>query len=70
MLARLYGKSNIYTFKIEIFGDVKAFDFLKILHYESGEVLCQVINITRDFEKLIGNCKIIGFREEIGRAHV
>lgn len=63
MLARLYGKSNIYNFKIEIFGDVKSFDFLKVTHQEHGDVLTQVTNITRDFDKLIGDCKIIGFRE-------
>lgn len=63
MLARLYGKSNIYNFKIEIFGDVKSFDFLKVTHHECGEVLTQVTNITRDYDKLIGDCKIIGYRD-------
>lgn len=63
MLARLFGKSDVYSFKIEIFGDVKTFDFLKVHHHESGDVLTQVINITRDSSKLIGDCKIVGFRE-------
>ena len=63
MLARLFGKSDVYSFKIEIFGDVKTFDFLKVNHHESGDVLTQVINITRDASKLIGECKIVGFRE-------
>lgn len=63
MLARLVGKSDIYNFKIEIFGDIKTFDFLKVEHHEDGDVLTQVINITRDSEKLIGDCKIIGFRD-------
>lgn len=63
MQARLYGKSNVYNFKIEIFNNIKAFDFLKIIHHESGEVLTQVTNITRDNDKLIGDCKIIGYRE-------
>ena len=62
MLARLFGKSDVYSFKIEIFGDVKTFDFLNVHHHESGDVLTQVINITRDNTKLIGDCKIIGFR--------
>lgn len=63
MLARLFGKSNTYKFKIEIFGDIKNFDYLKVHHQEDGEVLCQVTNITRDGEKLIGDCKVIGFRD-------
>jgi hypothetical protein len=63
MLARLFGRSDIYTFKIEIFGNIQAFDFLKVTHYELGEILTQVVNITRDSEKLIGYCKVIGFRE-------
>jgi hypothetical protein len=64
MLARIIGKSDIYQFKIEIFGDVKTFDFLKVEHHQSGPVLAQVINISRDGPKLLGDCKIIGYREE------
>lgn len=63
MLAKLFGKSNIYKFKIQIFKDIKTFDFLKINHQDDGDVLTQVINITRDGEKLIGDCKVIGFRK-------
>lgn len=63
MIARIFGKSDIYKFRIEIFGDVKTFDFLNVEHQEDGPVLCQVTNITRDGDKLIGDCKIIGFRE-------
>jgi hypothetical protein len=64
MLAKIKGKSNIYNFKIEIFGDVKSFDFLKVTHHEDGDVLAQVTNITRDGDSLIGECRIIGFREQ------
>ncbi len=64
MLARLFGKSNIYNFKIEIFGDIKSFDFLKVTHQDDGDVLCQVINITRDNQKLVGDCKVVGFRDQ------
>lgn len=63
MLARLYGKSDVYEFKVEIFGDIKTFDFLKVKHYDCGDVLTQVINITRDSDKLIGSCKVIGYRD-------
>lgn len=63
MLARLYGKSDVYGFKVEIFGDVKTFDFLKVTHYDCGDILTQVINITRDSDRLIGDCKVIGYRD-------
>ena len=63
MLARLFGKSDIYKFKIEIFGDIKSFDFLSVEHFQNGKVLCQVSNIIRDGERLLGDCKVIGFRE-------
>ena len=63
MLARLHGKSNIYEFKLEIFGNVQTHDFLKVNHHESGDVLCQVVNITRDRETLIGDCKVVGYRD-------
>jgi hypothetical protein len=62
-LAKLYGKSNIYKFRIEIEGDVKTFDFLEVNHHENGGVLCQVTNITRDRQLLIGDCKVIGYRD-------
>ena len=64
MLARLFGRSNIYSFKIEIFGDIKSFDFLKVDHQDDGDILCQVINITRDNQKLVGDCKVVGFRDQ------
>ncbi len=62
MLARLYGKSNIYRFSIEIFKQIRAFDFLKVIHHDDGDVLAQVLNITRDGDRLIGDCKVIGFK--------
>ncbi len=64
MLARIFGKSNVYNLKIEIFGELKNFDFLKVEHYEHGDVLVQIYNIERDSDKLIGFCKVIGFREK------
>jgi len=63
MLARLYGKSDIYKFRIEIMGEVKTFDFLRVEHHVCGQVLCQVTNITRDRDTLIGDCKIIGYKD-------
>ena len=62
-LASLYGKSNIYKFKIDIFGKIKAFDFLEVKHQDNGGILCQVTNITRDRQILIGDCKVIGYRD-------
>jgi hypothetical protein len=62
-LAKLFGKSNIYKFRIEIEGDVKTFDFLEVNHQDNGGVLCQVTNITRDRQLLIGDCKVIGYRD-------
>lgn len=64
MLAKLTGKSDIYSFKILIEGDIKTFDFLKVNHHEEGDILTQVINITRDGEKLIGSCKVIGYKDK------
>ena len=63
MLAKLIGKSDIYKFRIEILGDIKTFDFLKVNHEEFPNILTQVINIIRDGDTLLGDCKIIGYRE-------
>lgn len=62
-IAKIFGKSDIYEFKIDIIGNIQSFDFLKLNHIEHGDILCQVVNITRDGEKLVGECKVIGFRE-------
>lgn len=62
-IAQLYGKSDIYECKILIFGNIKTFDFLTIEHEEHGKILTQVKNIVRDDEKLIGDVKIIGFKD-------
>ncbi len=63
-IAQMYGKSDIYQCKILIYGDIKTFDFLLIEHDDSGEILAQVTNIMRDQDNLIGDVKIIGFKEQ------
>jgi DNA helicase HerA-like ATPase len=62
-VASLSGKSDVYRCAIEIHGDVKNYDFLKINHFEHGEVLCQVINITRELDIMTGIILIIGYRQ-------
>ncbi|MCH8519402.1 MAG: ATP-binding protein [Nanoarchaeota archaeon] len=62
-IAQMYGKSDVYECKILIFGDIKTFDFLTIKHDEHGSILAQVKNIIRDDDKLIGDVKIVGFKE-------
>ncbi|MFT4244137.1 MAG: ATP-binding protein [Candidatus Woesearchaeota archaeon] len=62
-IAQMHGKSDVYECKILIFGDIKTFDFLKIEHEEHGSILTQVKNIIRDDDKLIGDVKIIGFKQ-------
>lgn len=62
-IAQMYGKSDVYECKILIFGEIKTFDFLTIEHEEHGSILAQVKNIIRDEDKLIGDVKIVGFKE-------
>lgn len=61
-LALMTGKNDVYKCSIEILGDIKNYDFLKIEHYEHGLVLCQVLNIIREPTIMIGQVKIIGYR--------
>lgn len=62
-LAQMTGKSDVYKCCIEIYGDVKNYDFLKIDHFENGPVLCQVYNIVRELNIMTGYVKIIGFKK-------
>ena len=63
-MSKIFGKSDIYNFKILIDDEIKAYDFLKVNHYEYGDVLAQVLNVTRENEKLIGDCFVIGFLKD------
>ena len=63
-MSKIFGKSDIYNFKILIDDNIKAYDFLKINHFEYGGVLAQVLNVTRENEKLIGDCFVIGFLKD------
>ena len=62
-LAQMTGKSDVYKCCVEIHGDVKNYDFLKIEHFEDGPVLCQVYNIERQLNIMTGFVKIIGFKK-------
>lgn len=63
VLAQMTGKSDVYKCCIEIVGDIKNYDFLKIHHFENGPVLAQVYNITRELNIMTGYVKIIGFKK-------
>ena len=64
-VANIVGNSDVYKFDIEIKGNIKNFDFLKVNHFEYGPVLCQVYNIARvKNNKMIGNCRVIGYKQE------
>jgi len=65
-IAMIEGKSDVYNFKVLLLTEkIKNFDFLKIEHQIYGYVLCQIFNISRELgNKLIGSCKIIGYRDK------
>ena len=60
-MVTIYGKSDIYKFKIKIEDEdnIKAFDFLQVKD-EELRVLCYVTNISREKNLLLGECRIIG----------
>ena len=47
-MSKIFGKSDIYNFKILIDDEIKAYDFLRVKHFEYGDVLAQVLNVTRE----------------------
>ena len=64
-MAKIYGRGNIHNFSILLDGDeFHSSDFLIVNHFESSDVLCQIINITRDEDKLIADCKVIGYKDD------
>ena len=66
LLAEMVGMSDVYNFKIKLISDkINNFNFLKVHHKLFGDVLTQVINITRDNKNnTFGICKVIGHRDD------
>jgi len=63
ILGKIIGKTTTTHFKFLVSGNAKKFDFVQVYHKDYGYVLCQISDLERDFEKTIGSCVVIGYKD-------
>jgi DNA helicase HerA-like ATPase len=68
ILGKINGKTTTtrFSFLVES-SEAKKFDYVQVLHEEYGYILCQIVEITRDSEKTIASCNILGYKDKSGR---
>ncbi len=68
MLGKIIGKTTTtrFSFLVES-SKAKKFDYVQVLHEEYGYILCQIVEMTRDSEKTIAYCNILGYKDKSGR---
>ena len=63
VLGRIIGKTSTTSFKFEVSGDAKKFQYIQIPHKEHGEVLAQILEIEKDRDSTIAYCSVIGYSD-------
>jgi uncharacterized protein len=64
ILGKIYGKTTTSSFSFLVEGNAKKFDYIQVFHEEYGYILCQIIELTRDSEKSIAECIILGYKDK------
>ncbi|HII15901.1 MAG TPA: ATP-binding protein [Nanoarchaeota archaeon] len=65
-LGRITGKISTSAFSFLVEGEARKFDYLKVPHKESGNVLCQIMEIQQTSSGVIAECNVIGCRDQQG----
>src|SRR3989339_1562847 len=66
MVGQITGRNtpNSFTFKAD--GNPRKFDYVQVYHQEHEKVLAQIVNLSRDEEKTLAVCNVIGYKDEFG----
>ncbi|MFW6013987.1 MAG: ATP-binding protein [Nanoarchaeota archaeon] len=64
IVGRIIGKTTTNRFEFSVEHDVKKFDYCQVYHKDYGYVLCQVMELERTSEALIGKSVILGYKDE------
>lgn len=68
ILGKINGKTTTTRFSFIVESPkAKKFDYVQVLHEEYGYILCQIVEMTRDSEKTIAFCNILGYKDKRGR---
>lgn len=66
ILGKIYGKITTNNFKFLVESETKKFEYLQVYHKVYGYVLCQVLELIREDEKIMAHCSVIGYKDENG----
>lgn len=67
ILGRIIGKTTTHGFEFTVEQSVNKFDYCQVFHKDNGYVLCQVVELEKTSEKVIGKCVILGYKDKAGR---
>lgn len=67
ILGRIIGKTTTHSFEFTVEQSVDKFDYCQVYHKENGYVLCQVVEIEKTSEKVLGKCVVLGYKGEDGQ---
>jgi len=65
-IGRIIGKTSTNSFQFAVNGEIRKWDYVKIVHPEVGPIIAQVTEIERNNSNTIADCMLIGYRNERG----
>jgi hypothetical protein len=66
ILGKIKGKVSTHSFKMNITGNAKKFEYVQVMHKEGYYVLAQIIEIEKEHEHSMADCNIIGYKNSSG----
>ncbi|MEM4268380.1 MAG: ATP-binding protein [Candidatus Woesearchaeota archaeon] len=67
ILGKIVGRCTTTEFEFNVDNpQAKKFDFCQVYHKDYDYVLCQIVELTKTTERIIGNCAVIGYKDEGG----
>ena len=66
ILGKLSGRYTTTKFTFIVDGDAQKFEYVQVYHPDYGYVLCQIVELIRDGEKITASCNVIGYKAEDG----
>lgn len=67
ILGKIFGKITTNNFKFLVDHETKKFEYLQVYHKVYDYVMCQVLELEREDDKIVAYCSIIGYKDESGK---
>ncbi|MFW6450098.1 MAG: ATP-binding protein [Nanoarchaeota archaeon] len=66
ILGRIIGKTTTHSFEFSVEKSVNKFDYCQVFHKDNGYILCQVVELEKTTDKVLGRCVVIGYKDKNG----